>query len=292
MEPTGQTKVAEIWRYPVKSMMGERVAASAIASNGLAGDRAYGLVDIETGHIASAKNPRRWRPLFSCTARFLEEPDDDHLPPVEISLPDGSSTRSDAPNVDQVLSLLTGRDVRLQSQAPAQPMLEEYWPDIDGVPTDLQGTVTSERIALLAPPGTFFDGAPVHLVTTATLAALTQAYPAGAFDVRRFRPNLLLETAHEGFVEDAWVDRSLAIGHDVHLDAILSVPRCVKTTLEQDDLPADKGILRTVARENRIDVPGVGPSSCVGIYASVARSGVIRRGDTLEVFARHPVENA
>lgn len=283
--------VVSMYRYPVKSMLGESIGRVSVGERGLAGDRAYALVDAETGKIASAKNPRRWGMLFQCRARFLEEPDvDATAPPVEITFPDGTTTRTDADDVEAVLTAFVGRPVRLEAQAPQTPVLEEYWPDVDGVPADQRDTVTDEQIAFLSPPGTFFDGAPLHLVTTATLASLEQAYPDGLFDVRRFRPNVVVDFDGEGFVENDWVDRSLGVGQ-VEVQVVLAVPRCVMTTLGQDDLPHDKAILQTIAKHNRVDVPGLGPSSCVGVYGTTSRSGTMSVGDQVRVGLPHSAES-
>lgn len=266
-------------------MLGEQVDSAEVGARGLAGDRAYAMIDAATGNVVSAKNPRRWGMLFGCRARFLEEPtaDGGSLPPAEITFPDSTAIRTDDNDVEAALSAFVGRPVRLGTEAPSAPMLEEYWPDVDGVAEDQRETVTTEQIALLSPPGTFFDGAPIHIVTTATLASLARAYPDGAFDARRFRPNVVVSHHGTGFVENDWVDRHVALG-DVDIHVLLAVPRCVMTTLEQDDLPQDRGILRTVAKENRLDIPGLGPSSCVGVYGIVASAGIIRAADRVEVI--------
>lgn len=289
MEQRVSASVLSMWRYPVKSMLGEEIDAASVGERGVAGDRAYALVDVETGKIVSAKNPRRWGMLFECRARFLEEPDAASAPPppAEITLPEGSTVRTDADNVHDVLTKIVGRAVRLETEAPATPVLEEYWPDVAGVPDDQRETVTDEQIGLLAPPGTFFDGAPMHLVTTATLTALRKAYADGQFDARRFRPNVVVECGEEGFVENGWVGQHVTVGAvDVHV--LLAVPRCVMTTLAQDDLPQDKGILQTIAKENRLDIPGLGPSSCVGVYGIVTKAGTIRLGDRVRPGAPAP----
>ena len=280
--------VAGIWRYPVKSMLGEELDVSAIGERGLAGDRAYALVDVETGNIVSAKNPRRWGTLFECRARYLESPDPaGDVPPVRITLPDGTTVRSDDADVADVLSRALGRPVRLTTQAPATVMIEQYVPHVVGVVDERSDTVSEGQIALLAPAGTFFDCAPVHVVTTASLAALAASYPGGRFDPRRFRPNVCIDAGADasGFVENAWVNATLAVGPDVALDIVMSVPRCVMTTLAQDDLPVDKGILQTIARENRFEIRGLGPSSCVGVYGLVATGGVASRGDRVGVVS-------
>jgi len=287
--PTSDVTVTGIWRYPVKSMLGEELDVATIGERGLAGDRAYALVDAETGKIVSAKNPQRWRALFACRARYLElpEPTGD-VPPVQITLPDGTTVRSDDPYVDDLLSGALGRPVRLTTRAPQKVIIEEYRPDAVGVVDERSDTVSDGQIALLAPAGTFFDCAPVHVVTTASLASLTAAYPSGCFAPQRFRPNMLIDCGTDavGFVENEWVNRSLRVGPDVAFDIVLSVPRCVMTTLPQGDLPADKGILQTIARENRFDIAGLGPSSCVGAYGIVSTDGVVSCGDDVDVISR------
>jgi uncharacterized protein YcbX len=281
-----EATVAAIWRYPVKSMLGEELEGTTIGERGLAGDRAYALVDVETGNIVSAKNPRRWGMLFECRARYLETPDPaGELPAVRIMMPDGTTVHSDDVDVAEVLSRALGRPVRLTTQTPAKVMIEQYVPPVVGVVDERSDTVSKEQIALLAPAGTFFDCAPVHVVTTASLAALADAYPGGRFDPRRFRPNVFIDAGGDasGFVENAWVNRTLAVGPDVALNIVMSVPRCVMTTLAQDELPADKGILQTIARENRFEIRGLGPSSCVGVYGLVSTSGAVSRGDQVSV---------
>src|SRR4051812_48452673 len=149
--------ITALWRYPVKSMMGEELDASAVTEQGLLGDRAYALVDTETGKVGSAKNPKRWPNLFQCHAEFTEPPESARsLPPVRMTLPDGATVTSDDPDVDEVLSRVIGRPVRLERTAPAEPVLEEYWPDMDGIsPEGHRDTVTDARIGMAAPPGTF-----------------------------------------------------------------------------------------------------------------------------------------
>jgi uncharacterized protein len=126
------------------------------------------------------------------------------------------------------------------------------------------------------PDGTFFDSAVVHLLTTSTIDRLRELYPHGRFEVRRFRPNVVVEAAsgESGFVENAWVGQALAIGDEVRLSIEGPCPRCVMTTLRQGDLPPDPGILRTAARHNQANV---------GVYASVLRAGTIRRGDPVRI---------
>ena len=151
--------LVSLWRYPVKSMMGEELNAAEVTERGLVGDRAYALVDRSTGKVASAKNPRKWGKLFDFRATFVEFPHlDEKILPVRITLPDGSIATSKQHDVEQILSKVLGREVTLAESAPGSPSLEEYWPDIDGLAH--RETLTDESVALGAPAGTFFDYAP------------------------------------------------------------------------------------------------------------------------------------
>ena len=277
--------VTAIWRYPVKSMLGEEIGASAVTDQGLLGDRAYALVDAETGKVASAKNPKRWPNLFQCHAELAEPPESaGKMPPVRIRLPDGTEVSSDEPSVDDTLSDMVGRRVTLESTAPSEAVFEEYWPDMEDIsPEGHRDTVTDERLGMAAPPGTFFDLAPMAVLTTATLERLGELYPQGSFDVQRFRMNLIVEPDADGFVENEWIGHTLAVGDGVSLPVTLADPRCVMTTLPQGDLPKDPSILRAAAQHNRLDIPGVGLYPCVGVYAGVASGGTVRRGDPVGV---------
>ncbi len=263
--------VVTLWRYPVKSMRGEELNAAEITVRGLSGDRGYAVIDAETGKVASAKHPKKWGRLFDC--RALLEPSQTNGPaaPVQVMLPDGHWATSGTTDMDQRLSALLGRTVRLTAAVPTTPQLEEYWPDVPG--RARQNTVTDEAM----PAGTFFDGALVHLMTTATLDALRRLYPEGRFEVRRFRPNLVVASppGEPRFVENDWINRTLAIGHNLRLKVTGPCARCVMTTLPQGDLPEDAGILRTAVQHNR---------AAVGLYATVLVPGRVVRGDQVRLL--------
>lgn len=257
--------VVSIWRYPVKSMMGEELNATEVTERGVLGDRAHALVDIETGKIASAKNPRKWPGLIDFRASYAEPPRSGHdLPPVLITLPGGKTVRSDAPDVHAILSSELGREVVLKAMAPESPSLEEYWPDVDGLAH--RDAVTEEGM----PANTFFDCALMHVLTTASIDQLRALNPEARFETRRFRPNVVVQLAASGigFVENGWVGHSLAVG-GARLKVSGPCPRCVMTTLQQGDLPRDVGILRTAAQHNAANV---------GVYADVESRGEVRRG--------------
>jgi uncharacterized protein YcbX len=278
-EPVG--RVEALWRFPVKSMLGEQLDEILVSSRGVVGDRAFALIDGETGKVASAKNPRRWGGLLNFRAEYVETPEaDDQLPAVRITFPDSTARYSSDPDIDEVLSAALGRPVRLTSQPPAQPVLENYHPDIEELPEAERDTVTDSNMGVLA-PNTFQDAAPLQLMSTATLARLRELRPETAFDARRFRPNIVIATnqPRSGFVENDWAGQTIALGPDVQARGILSVPRCVITTLGQQELPRDNAVLQTIARNNRIDIPTLGPSPCAGLYALVASGGRVGRAD-------------
>jgi uncharacterized protein len=263
--------VVSLWRYPVKSMQGEELNASIIGERGLLGDRSYALVDAGDGKVASAKNPRKWPNLFVFRASYPEAPRAGvDAAPVRITLPDGTLIAGNQANLAAMLKPILGREVALKAAAPDKPVLEEYWPDIEGL--DHRDKVTDESM----PAGSFFDLAPIHLVTTATLDRLHSLYPDGRFEVRRFRPNLVagVDGQPRAFVENDWVGRTLLIGSEVRLQVFKPCGRCVMTTLPQSDLPHDPGILRTAVQHNR---------GHVGVYATVLRGGTVRRGDSVRL---------
>ena len=263
--------VASLWRYPVKSMQGEELNSSQVGEHGLLGDRAYALVDAQDGKIASAKNPRKWPNLFAFRAGYAESPRPGaEIPPVRITLPNGESLDSTQANLAAVLTPILSRQAALRAAAPEKPVLEEYWPNIEGL--DHRDAVTDESM----PAGTFFDLAPIHLLTTATLDRLRALYPQGRFEVRRFRPNIVVavEGEPQEFVENGWVGRTLRLGSEVRLRVTRPCGRCVMTTLPQSDLPHDSGILRAAVRNNQ---------GHVGVYATVLQAGTIRRGDAVRL---------
>ena len=274
--------VASVWRYPVKSMMGEELPFAHVRKEGVFGDRSYAIVDITDGKTATAKNPRKWPTMFTCKATYIKKVDSgDHVPPVQIILPNGDTVTSDQPDLDQTLSQQFKREVRLmvieqgkvkgvQASLPVSwtGQSDEYWPDIEG--RDHRDTTTEFTL----PTGTFFDAATIHLLTTATVHQLRGHYPSGNFAVQRFRPNIVVESLEEnaGFIEHSWIGRTVAIGEKVRLIITGSCARCVMTTLPQGSLPKDPGILRTALQQNHGNV---------GVYAKVLQGGEIRPGDRM-----------
>ena len=255
--------LVSLWRYPVKSMMGEELRSTKITTKGIHGDRASALVDIETGKIVSAKNPKRWPNMFSFRSRFEDITNTNE---IRITLPDGTTVKSNDSNVNSILSGALGKEVRFISRAPDEPQLEEYWPDIEEL--DYRDIITNEDM----PKGTFYDLATVHLLTTSTLDELHRLYPEGRFEARRFRPNIIINTEQTGFVESGWVGKTLTIGDEVKLKITDHCTRCVMTTLPQGDLPKNTNILKTAAQHNEAHV---------GVYAEVIEVGTIKCDDSV-----------
>jgi uncharacterized protein YcbX len=253
--------VVSLWRYPVKSMMGEELHTAQVRDHGLPGDRAYALLDNADGKVATAKNPRKWPNLFAFRATFIEPSGRGApVPPVRMTLPDGTSVTSEQGDCNQALSQALHRAVTLAATTRGQmagvPLsgpaawtayAEEYWPDIDGL--DYRDTVTDFAL----PPGTFFDCATVHLLSTAALNQLRDFSPQGRFAVQRFRPNIVVDPVEgaQGFAEQTWIGHTLAIGDEVRLPITGPCGRCVMTTLAQGELPPDREILRTAVQHHQ-----------------------------------------
>jgi uncharacterized protein YcbX len=263
-------KICAIWRYPVKSMLGEKLDSVEVTNRGLAGDRAYALVHAETGKVASAKNPHRWPNLFEFQASYAQSPSAaQEMSPAEIVCPTGERVSTKQADAEARLSAAVGQKIQLRHSGFPGAVSEGYWPAYDWLAAP--NSVFEFRL----PAYTFFDGAMVHLLTTSTLARLQALAPDSQFDVRRFRPNLVIQPSlpSEGFVENDWIGRILTIGA-VELLIEEPCPRCVMTTLPQGDLPKDPNVLRTIVRAN---------GGNAGVYATVRSGGIIRCEDIIRV---------
>jgi len=275
--------VASLWRYPVKSMAGEELDVVDMTARGLTGDRAYALVDTTSSKVGSAKNVKRFGNLLKCDARFTAPPQSDgRLPPVRITWPDGVTTRSDDPEIETFLTKSFGDGVTLMSTAPDGLILEFAAGTLGGKFAE----TTQLPVSSGAPKGTLFNYASVHLVTTSTLRELAAAHPQGQAAMQRFRPNIVVDSVdEEGFPENDWIGKTVAIGPDVQLRVSIPCPRCVITTLPRTDLPQDSSMLRTIAQANTVDMGDFGNLPCVGVYADVIKPGRVRRGDVIRVLS-------
>lgn len=280
--------VRELWRYPVKSMVGERLARTSLGPLGVPGDRGWALRDDEAGEIRGGK---KLPVLMRCRARYRSEPTGETVPHADIELPDGARTATDDPEVSARLSALVGRRVTLWPRRPADD--RDHYRRVLPEPADLERDLRevfgrlpdeplpdlmifpSEILEFTSPLGTYFDAFPVHVLTTASLATLGRGAPPERFDRRRFRPNVLVESAPgtTGLPEAEWTGRGLRVGRAL-LRAEMPAVRCSMTTRAQPDLPADTQVLRTIVREG---------GQNLGAYASVAQAGDVAVGDPVEI---------
>jgi len=274
--------VARLRRYPVKSMLGEDMAASDVTFTGLTGDRRLALLSRSTGKIASAKFPRLWRDLLTLSAAADEGTANGA---VRITLPEGKTVWSNDADIDAVLSDLLDEPVTLTATPPPEAVLDRAVPEAvlrDGV--DAQVPAELMELGGGGPPGTFVDFAPLHLLTTSTLDRVAELSPGGRADLERYRPNVVVRTAVPGFAENDWLERTLRVGNELVLRVIARTPRCAVPTLAHGALPRDPDALRVLARRNRVEpLDSLDPEPCAGVYAEVLRPGRIRTGDAVRL---------
>jgi hypothetical protein len=266
--------VALLRRYPVKSMLGEDLLAGDVTERGLGGDRVVALVHRETGKVASAKNPRLWRRLLKLQAGLSGQT-------VEITFPDGTVRAGTDPGLDATLSDFLEQPVTLAAAPPAGASLDRADPDEvlrDGIRAQVR--VDVGQLGGAAPEGTFFDYAPLHLLSTSAVERIAALSPRGTVELERYRPNIVVRTGVPGFAENDWLDRDLRIGPELTIRVIARTPRCAIPTLEHGCLPRDTDALRVPAAHNRVS-PAVDwdPQPCAGVYAQVLRPGHVKCGD-------------
>jgi len=273
-------KLEQIWRYPVKSMIGEQVPSIEVAAHGFVGDRQWALRDEVRGGIRGAKK-------FGGLMRLRAEVTTDGA--TRIHFPDGSELEAGSPALDARLSFELDHGVSLQS-LPAATDLDHFRrgePDNEDLLTELRAIFGREEdeplpdlsvfppeiIEFESPPGTHHDAFPLLVMSTTALRSLSSALPDSAIDVRRFRPSIVIDTGDQtGHPEFGWVGRNLRIG-EVELRIGIACPRCVMVTREvSPDIPADRAVLRHIIRE--LD-------QNVGVYATVMTPGTIKAHDTV-----------
>lgn len=281
--------VSQIWVHPVKSMIGGTVASAELTETGLVGDRIWAVRDLESGGIRGAK---KIGGLMKLAARRLDSDARGLDDPVEIEFPDGRRFTSDDPDLDAVLSDELGRRVTLQHLRPADD-LDHYRrgrPDSDDVMAELRGVFGREPDEPLpdlgqfppivmefeSPPGTYHDCWPLMVMTTSALRAVADAVPEAVIDVRRFRPNFVIDSGDAaGHPEFSWTGRRAAVG-DAEIEFIGPCPRCVMVTRAVGrDVPEDRSVLRHIVRD--LD-------QNLGAYARVTRPGSFSVGDPMRLL--------
>jgi uncharacterized protein len=267
--------VRALFRYPVKSMLGEKRAELMLTANGTLGDRAWAVRET-SGRIATAK---KWPAMLEFRASYDSPPHADELAPVTITLPDGSTIHADDPHASARLTEVLGRPVSLERAKPDERSRGELDPQtiFADVPVEqLLPNFTSQTLpdtfGLMR--GAFFDSAPIHILASGSLEHMKRLCGGDSkLDPRRFRPNIFVDTGGtgaEGFVEDEWLEGVLEIGEAVKITAMQPALRCVMTTHAQMELPRDLSILRTAAQHHK---------ATLGVFASIGAPGTVRVGD-------------
>ncbi len=255
--------VRTLYRYPVKSMGGETRESFLIGPNGICGDRAWAVRDEERGGFSGGK---RFQGLMSCNARTLSEPTGGETPPAEITLPTGEKFQTCEKSAGQNLTEYIGSPVTLWPLLP-KDILDDCerdipLPDLTEFPSELFGS-----------KGSFFEYFPLSLMTQQSLDTMSNFEPDQDFDVRRFRPNILLDwPGGDAFPESSWEGKRLRIGSAVLALEIISKRR-VMATHGFTDLRKDPRIMRSIVKHS-----GGG----LGIYASILEPGTVSVGDQVD----------
>ena len=280
-------EVTQLWRYPVKSMIGEPVASAELNDLGVEGDRTWAARDLERGGIRGAK---KIGPLMRLAATDVGDGQ------VEITLPDGSTVLTSDPDVNERVSAVLGHRVQLERLRPADDA-DHYRrgaPDEDDMMTELRGvfgrlddeplpdlsTFPPELMEFESPPGTYYDAFPLMVMTEQSLTALQEALPESRIDVRRFRPSIVIDADHvrattNRHPEFDWAGRSAQLGPAL-IEFTMACPRCIMITRQvTESIPQDRALLRHVVRN--LD-------QNVGVYASITTPGTIRLGDELTLL--------
>ena len=270
-------------------MIGEQVDVADLALDGMVGDRAWAIRDEERGAIRGAKKIGE---LMQLAAAYSSGPGS----AVVVTLPDGTEVRAGDEGADQAVSAALGRPVTLWPRLPPTA-LDHYRrgaPDSDDLMEELRAifgrepdeplpdlsVFPPEIVEYESPLGTYYDAFPLLVMSSAALRSMADALPDSVVDVRRFRPNLVIDTGDAaGHPELDWVGRPLLVG-DTELEVVVPCPRCVMVTREIDaDTPQDRSLLRYVVKE--LD-------QNVGVYASVVRAGTVSVGDDVSVGGPRP----
>jgi uncharacterized protein YcbX len=232
-------------------MQGESLERAEVGNDGLLGDRAYVIREFSSNTLVSAESQTHpWGPILGAEqliqfkAEYLEEPEIDDLSDVSVAAGDGSSLSSRDNGLDEFMGEILHRKV---------------------------GLVSSENV----PNARTRGGRALHLLTTASMRKIREYYPSGEFDVKRFRPNIVVDTLNgrDGFLEEDWLGETISVGPEVRVRIEKPNKRCVVTTMRQGTLPSDDKILETITTKNQ---------SNLGVMCSVIRGGIVRVGEAVQ----------
>jgi len=276
--------VKELFRYPVKSMLGERLERLEIGERGVIGDRAWALRESANGKIVSAK---KFAHMLDLRAAYEAPPRENEPAPIRINLPDGRTLHAADADASELLSAELGREVAIERMEAGQHTRAGIDPGaifgdvpIESVMPQLNAATMPDSFSLMR--GTFFDSATMHVLATGTLAHMRALVGDGAqLDARRFRPNIVVDTGTEanGFVEDEWIGKTLEVGDEaagVKIIAMEPALRCVMTTHRQEDLARDLRIIRAAAQFHKAKV---------GVFAAIGAVGIVHVGDPVFLAA-------
>ncbi|MXV79515.1 MAG: MOSC domain-containing protein [Chloroflexi bacterium] len=282
--------VTQLWRYPVKSMAGEQLSAAEIDQNGVAGDRGWAVREIEAD---VTRNAREMPKLLQFASAYAESPSfDQRSPAVTITTPDNLQVQSADENRDQQLSEILGRPVMLTPLHPADDLAwyaraqipegvdpmqalrqlmgmqeDDPLPDFSGLPPDLQN--------FSSPPGTYFDCYPIHIMTTSSLNTLAEAGGGEDVDVRRFRPNVLIDTGDaQGLLEVDWTGKKLRLG-EIVIELQTTTVRCSVPAHAQRDFGSSRAVGRALIENTK---------QHLGSYCNVLQGGMVNVGDDVELI--------
>ena len=272
--------VKELWRYPVKSMLGGTVSELLVTEQGCLGDRVWALRDQRNGRIVSAKRVAR---LLDFRATYEVEPSPESAGVVRIETPDGNALYPGQEDASARISSIIGRPVVLDNFAhpdeKASIDRNTVFGDVPVSQMKLDWTPETMPDYFQLKSGSFLEIGAVFLLASGSVEHLRCLQGGTALiDRRRFRPNLYIDTGQVSgrFVEDDWPGGKLTTGGSVVLDQFAPTLWCVGSTLAQEELPRDRSILRTIAR---------GHQGCLGVYGSVASTGLVRVGDPVVLAA-------
>lgn len=276
--------IKEIWRYPVKGMAGERVNSCFMDAFGMRGDHLFAVRDTVRREIQSCK----FRPnLLQCIANYTNSNDALSDKSFTIHFPDGTALASDSEEMNDKISALLGYASTLESLRPANEtdFYKRYKKDGHAWLDELKATFVREPgeplpdfsdlpqdfVDYVTQLGTFFLVSPFHIITTTSIEHLKNLLPDADWDMRRFRPNIVIEPVDgaEGLIEQDWIGKQLKVG-DISIECSSPAPRCGAVTRKQQGLEADKSMLRTIVKE---------ADQNLGIYGDIANSGMVQVGD-------------
>ena len=270
--------ISELWRYPVKSMGGERVESLELRASAVVGDRQWAVRCTETGKIVSAKRPRPYGRLLSWSARAEADGR------VVVAAPAGREYTAGSSELDAALAQALGEPVRLvEVEEGREETYGSEWPEIPG--TVLSDVEVDLPVAALTEKTSFVDASAVHIIVRQSMTHLASLLDGVKLGAERFRPNIVLD-AHEDsgsgeFADLAWKDLDIQVG-DVELRIGDPTPRCVMTTLAQPGYEQAKSVLQVLAATARKEFD-FGAFACFGTNAEVTAAGTINVGDTLTI---------